>query len=94
MKRPFTNKPPTTYAQQVTLLQQRGMQVDDPVTAEFYLKHLNCYRLGAYWLPCEADHVTHAFRPGTRFDDASKARNLHARVSRLRIRCHRPHHLQ
>lgn len=68
MKRPFT-KPPTTYAQQVALLQQRSMQIDDPATAEFYLQHLNYYRLGAYWLPFEADHATHTFRPGTRFDD-------------------------
>jgi abortive infection bacteriophage resistance protein len=45
------------------------MQVGDPATAEFYLQHLNYYRLGAYWLPFEADHATHTFRPGTRFDD-------------------------
>jgi abortive infection bacteriophage resistance protein len=68
MKRPFTKRP-TTYAQQVELLQQRGMQVDDSATVEFYLQHLNYYRLGAYWLPFEADHATHTFRPGTRFDD-------------------------
>lgn len=68
MKRPF-GKPATTHAQQVALLQQRGMVVDDPAAAEFYLQHLNYYRLGAYWLPFEADHATHTFRPGTRFAD-------------------------
>lgn len=68
MKRPFA-KPATTHAQQVALLQQRGMVVDDPAAAEFYLQHLNYYRLGAYWLPFEADHGTHAFRPGIRFAD-------------------------
>lgn len=67
-KRVFT-KPATTYAQQVLLLQQRGMTVDDPAVAEFYLQHLNYYRLGAYWLPFEAVHAAHAFRPGTRFAD-------------------------
>ena len=56
MKRPFA-KPATTHAQQVALLQQRGMVIDDPVAAEFYLQHLNYYRLGAYWLPFEADHA-------------------------------------
>ncbi len=35
MKRPF-GKPSTTYAQQVELLQQRGMVIDDPTEAEFY----------------------------------------------------------
>lgn len=68
MKRPFT-KPATTFAQQVALLQHRGMIIDDTAEAEFYLQHLNYYRLGAYWLPFEADHATHRFRPGTRFAD-------------------------
>lgn len=67
-KRPF-NKPATTFAQQVALLQGRGMVIADPAQAEFYLAHLNYYRLGAYWLPFEADHATHVFRPGTRFED-------------------------
>jgi len=63
------NKPATTYAQQVTLLQQRGMDIIDVVEAEFYLQHLNYYRLSAYWLLFEADHTTHQFRPGTCFKD-------------------------
>lgn len=67
-KRPFS-KPATTFAQQVALLQNRGMVIADPARAEFYLSHLNYYRLGAYWLPFEADHSTHTFRPGTRFED-------------------------
>jgi abortive infection bacteriophage resistance protein len=65
---PFT-KPATTHAQQVTLLQQRGMLIDDTAEAEFYLRHLNYYRLSAYWLPFESDHTTHQFKPGTRFTD-------------------------
>ncbi|WP_024304147.1 Abi family protein [Pseudogulbenkiania sp. MAI-1] len=68
MKRPFS-KPATTHTQQVALLQQRGMIIDDPASAEFYLQHLNYYRLGAYWLPFESDHSTHAFRPGTSFGE-------------------------
>ena len=67
-KRPFT-KPALAFADQVALLQRRGMIIADPERAEFYLRHLNYYRLGAYWLPFEADHGSHAFRPGTRFED-------------------------
>jgi len=67
-KRPF-RKPATTFAQQVALLQSRGMVIADPAQAEFYLAHLNYYRLGAYWLPFESDHANHAFLPGTRFED-------------------------
>jgi len=62
-------KPATTHAQQVMLLRQRGMVIDDPAAAAFYLQHLNYYRLGAYWLPFEADHATHSLKPGTKFGD-------------------------
>lgn len=68
MLTPFT-KPATTYAQQVSILQQRGMTIADTSAVEFYLQHLNYYRLGAYWLPFEADHASHQFRPGTCFND-------------------------
>ncbi len=68
MKRPFT-KPATTYDQQIALLQDRGMVIDDPDNARFYLQHLNYYRLGAYWPSFEADHSSHCFKPGTHFND-------------------------
>lgn len=68
LKRPFT-KPATTHAQQVALLEQRGMVIENQAEAAFYLQHLNYYRLGAYWLPFEAEHAAHTFRPGTRFAD-------------------------
>jgi len=63
------DKPAITHAQQVKLLQQRGMSIDNVTEAEFYLQHLNYYRLGAYWLPFELNHTTHQFKPGTCFDD-------------------------
>lgn len=56
-----------TYSGQVASLQSRGMEVGDPSEAEFYLRHLNYYRLSAYWLPFEDDHATHHFKPGTSF---------------------------
>src|SRR5690606_8733789 len=65
---PFA-KPATTYAEQVAILERRGMDVDDHAAAEFYLQHLNYYRLSAYWLPFEASHTPHTFIPGTRFTD-------------------------
>lgn len=65
---PFT-KPATTYGEQVELLKRRGMAFGDEAQAQFYLEHLNYYRLGAYWLPFETDHGNHRFQPGTRFED-------------------------
>jgi abortive infection bacteriophage resistance protein len=66
MQVPFT-KPALTHREQVELLAQRGMVMEDPAEAEFYLRHLNYYRLGAYWLPFEEDHANHRFRAGTSF---------------------------
>lgn len=66
---PFA-KPATTYAQQVALLQSRGMTFADPKAAEFWLEQINYYRLTAYWLPFEANHPTHQFQPGTTFEQA------------------------
>ncbi|MGP0014472.1 Abi family protein [Pseudomonas sp.] len=68
MKRPFSKRP-TSFPEQVQLLQQRGMTISDPVQTEFYLQQLNYYRLGAYWLPFEDDHAKHRFRAGTSFED-------------------------
>lgn len=68
MKQEF-KKPATDYAKQVAILQERGMVIDDPDTAIFYLQHINYYRLGAYWLPFEIDHKSHQFKPNTLFTD-------------------------
>ena len=66
-KKPY-NKLILSHDQQLQQLINRGMVVDDPVAAKHYLAHLNYYRLGAYWLPFEADHNNHQFKPGTRYD--------------------------
>jgi abortive infection bacteriophage resistance protein len=62
-------KPALTFDQQVQLLITRGMVVADPQRAAHYLSHINYYRFAGYVLPFEADHLTHQFRRGTRFDD-------------------------
>jgi abortive infection bacteriophage resistance protein len=58
------------------------MEITDVAEAEFYLQHLNYYRLGAYWLPFEADHATHQFKPGTCF---KKVLNLYIFDRELRL---------
>lgn len=67
MKRPFT-KPAKTYQEQVSLLKQRGLIISDDLAAENALKHIQYYRLGAYWLPFESNHQTHMFQPNTSLD--------------------------
>lgn len=62
-------KPALSLDAQLDRLARRGMDLGDRQSARHYLQHLNYYRLGAYWLPFEADHARHSFRPGSRFAD-------------------------
>lgn len=66
-KQPY-NKPALTVDQQIDQLRNRGMVIDDTTQAKHYLSQINYYRLTAYWLPFESDHITHTFQQGTRFE--------------------------
>lgn len=61
-------KPPLTFADQLELLQGRGLQVPDPARAEHWLSHISYYRLSAYMLPFKDGEN---FRPGTTFDQVA-----------------------
>ena len=80
VKKPYTKKH-TQFPDQVKLLQSRGIIVQDLIKAEFVLRHVNYYRLTAYWLPFETDHANHAFRPGTTFE---QIHNLYTFDEKLR----------
>jgi len=62
-------KPPKSFAEQLALLKERGLQINDDLQAIHYLKHLNYYRLSAYWLPYESSRDPHKFIAGSTFDD-------------------------
>lgn len=61
------NKPALTYKQQITLLESRGLIVDNHNKAEVYLKEISYYRLSAYALPFQ--NIKDVFNTNTRFDD-------------------------
>jgi len=65
-------KPPLSFADQVALLESRGMHIPDHGRASRYLSHINYYRLRAYWMPFEqqAGNPNHSFQPGASFDSA------------------------
>lgn len=62
---PYT-KLPLTFAAQLDLLCERGLQVADRDRALRWLAHISYYRLSAYFLPFKEGE---AFRPGTTFND-------------------------
>ncbi|MEZ6098453.1 MAG: Abi family protein [Pirellulaceae bacterium] len=69
-KIPFS-KPWLSYADQLQLLQQRGLAVPDPQAAEQFLSHMNYYRFSGYCLAFE--NGRHNFNGGTKFDDVVAA---------------------
>lgn len=66
-------KPSLSIADQIALLERRGMAVPDRGAAEHYLRHLSYYRLRAYWLPFEQPAPVvgdHLFKPNTSLAEA------------------------
>lgn len=73
-------KPWVSFAQQLELLQARGLEVENRDAALDYLERLGYYRLSGYWYPLRAidpeasaarGHVVRldSFAPGSRFED-------------------------
>lgn len=60
------------YADQIALLEQRGMVIADHVTAEAVLSRVSYYRLSAYWhpfkMPASAGATSSTLVPGTTFE--------------------------
>ncbi len=69
---PYT-KPPLTFADQITRLEQKGMVFDDKVQAETRLASISYYRLSGYWYPFRVrdsqNNVTNQLAPATCFND-------------------------
>jgi len=81
-------KPPTSLAEQLQLLDDRGMVVANPDAARFYLSHIGYYRLRGYWIPFEEPafgRATHHFRRGTTFMSGSLISTPYDRELRLLV---------
>jgi abortive infection bacteriophage resistance protein len=80
-------KPPLSLADQINLLQSRGMSFADTVAAESALASLNYYRLSAYWLPFETvssgKSRTHQFRSGATFEQCLALYNFDIQLRQI-----------
>lgn len=45
----YEKKKPTTIAEQITLLKDRGLIIESEEDATHLLSHISFYRLGEYW---------------------------------------------
>lgn len=60
-------KPFTSVSDQLTLLQERGLIIENPGEAGYYLTHVGYYRLAGFWQFYQSDRKAHTFRAGTGF---------------------------
>lgn len=61
------NKPPLSYAQQIALMESRGLSMADKPRVQRYLEEISYYRLSAYSLPYQ--QTKDVFNAGTTFDN-------------------------
>ncbi len=64
------SKRPIDYKDQISILQGRGLIVDNIPYAYEQLGIISYFRLAGYWRPMEADKNTHIFKSGSTFENA------------------------
>jgi len=69
MNRSQYQKPYKTFEEQLTLLEERGIAIDDRSEAIIHLQRLGYYRLSAYWYPFRKRSESH--REGVDNPDSS-----------------------
>ncbi|MDG2432196.1 MULTISPECIES: Abi family protein [Flavobacterium] len=72
-----------TLDQQVSQLQERGLQIKYPRIAEKYLINISYYRLGEYWYVMQSDKENHIFKPNSNFMDVIALYNFDAELRLL-----------
>lgn len=69
-------KPAISISDQISLLQQRRLELNDMALAEHYLTHVGYYRLAGYWQVYQSDQVNHIFNAGTTFEKVIELYNF------------------
>ncbi len=77
------SKNPFTFKEQIAQLQERGLQIANPVLAEKYLSNISYYRLGEYWYVMQSDKENHIFKPNSKFMDVVALYNFDAELRLL-----------
>ena len=62
------NNPAISIADQIQLLESRGLIINDRASAENFLSNISYYRLAGYWWTLQSDKAQHQFKPGSDFE--------------------------
>lgn len=66
------NKPPISYQDQLSLLQKRGLKIEQPEKALHLIENISYFRLSGYWYPLLSDKKNHVFKADATFEIAFK----------------------
>ena len=66
------SKPRLSYAEQLELLQKRGLVIENKDKALYLLENISYYRLSGYWYPLLENKEEHLFKPNVSFETAFK----------------------
>ncbi|MBO6659341.1 MAG: Abi family protein [Roseivirga sp.] len=77
------NKPAISIDDQISLLQDRGLEFESIQIAKKYLAHISYYRLAGYWWPMYEDKVNHNFKPNSKFKDVVALYNFDHKLRML-----------
>jgi abortive infection bacteriophage resistance protein len=76
----MANKTPSSIADQIALLKQRGMLFNDEQSAHHFLENISYYRLKGYWWDMQDDIALHTLKPNTYFEDIIERYNFDRRL--------------
>ncbi|MEZ4890046.1 MAG: Abi family protein [Crocinitomicaceae bacterium] len=79
----MSNKPAYSIAEQIALLEQRGMLFKDENKAHHFLENISYYRLKGYWWDVQSDVKFHTFHSNTYFEDIIDRYNFDRRLRLL-----------
>lgn len=57
-----------TFANQISILKQRGLTISNEQETEKWLRKVSYYRMSGYWYPLLEDRQNHIFKPGSTFE--------------------------
>ena len=72
-----------TFANQISILKQRGLLIANEHDAEKWLHKVSYYRMSGYWYPLLADRQNHIFKPGSTFEQAKMLYEFDSQLRRI-----------
>ena len=83
MQRTPYSKQIQTFANQISILKQRGLLIANENDAESWLRKVSYYRMSGYWYPLLADRQNHIFKAGSTFEQARMLYDFDSRLRQL-----------